>query len=234
MDGWMDRQVDKAPGLAWVPGRVKYRTACFSISWLFIWDFPSVSVHSTTAYYGYPRVPFTKTGLLLAFCLIFFLNHLRISCKHTIKYEGDPKHQNPFIKNCVLLLTCLNSSHLQSGLHWMQYTYRDGFSTAPNSFWTSLILVSFSASDVFCFTSSSWQNISLWGCFYSGETTKQSHSGQDLVNREGGAQGSCCFWLKVAEHSVWCGQVPIMKWANMLKKSSKRFTEAKHSLSQQH
>ena len=34
----------------------------------------------------------------------------------------------------VFILTCLNFSDLQTTLHWMQYTYRDIFSTALNSF----------------------------------------------------------------------------------------------------
>ena len=41
-----------------------------------------------------------------------------------------------FYKNCVFILTCLNFSHLQSTLFWMQYTYQDVFLTAQNSFWT--------------------------------------------------------------------------------------------------
>ena len=42
--------------------------------------------------------------------------------------------------------------------------------------------------------------------FSSGET-KESHSGQDQVNRECMAWGSHRFWSKTAEHSAWCGQV---------------------------
>ena len=46
------------------------------------------------------------------------------------------------------------------------------------------------------------------------------------------------FLVKSPEHSVQCGQVthksPMIKWANMLNEpSKKKFTEAKHSLSQQ-
>ena len=41
--------------------------------------------------------------------------------------RGTQKTQNLFIKNCVVILTCLNSSHLQSTLPMMQYTYRDFF-----------------------------------------------------------------------------------------------------------
>ena len=49
--------------------------------------------------------------------------------------------------------------------------------------------------------------------------------------------GVMLFWSKTAEHSLWCGQVtpksPIMTWANTLNESSKKFTKAEHSLSQQ-
>ena len=42
--------------------------------------------------------------------------------------------QNLLIKNCVFILTCLNFSHLQNTLHWMQYNYWDVISTVQNSF----------------------------------------------------------------------------------------------------
>ena len=48
---------------------------------------------------------------------------------------GGPKDNwNFFYKNCVFILICSNFSHLQSALHLMQYTHRDIFSTAQNSF----------------------------------------------------------------------------------------------------
>ena len=49
-------------------------------------------------------------------------------------YNWGPKTQNLFIRNCVFILTYLNSSDLQSALYLMQYTYGDIFSTAQNSF----------------------------------------------------------------------------------------------------
>ena len=60
---------------------------------------------------------------------------LRVSCMHVAlgMYEGDPKKQNLFIKYCVFILTSLNFSHLQSTLHFIQYTHRDIFTTAQNS-----------------------------------------------------------------------------------------------------
>ena len=43
--------------------------------------------------------------------------------------------------------------------------------------------------------------------FFHPAKQKNSHSGWDQVNREGGTWGSCHFWSKTAEHSVCCGQV---------------------------
>ena len=42
--------------------------------------------------------------------------------------EGCPsKQKNLYMKNCVIILTCLDFSHLQSTLHLIQYTYQDIF-----------------------------------------------------------------------------------------------------------
>ena len=90
----------------------------------------------------------------------------------------------------------------------------------------SSILVHFSSSDVFCFTSSTSENVSLWGLFPSGGTKKKS-LGQDQVNREGREWGSHAIFgqkLLNTQHSVGrctC-KSPIMKQANMLKESSKK------------
>ena len=107
----------------------------------------------------------------------------------------------------------------------MQYTW-DVFSTAQNSFWTHLILMPFSAKPV-------------WGLFSSGET-KLSLWGSDQVNRAVGAQGSCCFWSKPDECSVWCKQVGAlvnhpawngqMCWKSLQKKkNSLKLTVASHN-----
>ena len=84
----------------------------------------------------------------------------------------------------------------------------------------------FDASVIFCFTSStSAKTFPFEDFFYPGKQKKKGHLGQDRVNREGGAKGSCYFWSKTAEHSVWTGAhiSPIVKWANVLKESSKKF-----------
>ena len=151
----------------------------------------------------------------------------------TTKYkERPPKSQNLFIKNCVCTLTCLIFSRLQSTLHLMQCTYRGVFSTAQNAFWTHqfwclLVLLPFFVSPL-----PHRQNISLWKLFSSRKQTKKSLR-YNWVNREGKIWESCCFWS--TQRSVGrCAHKPtIMKWANVLKESSKKLTESKCSLSQQ-
>ena len=76
--------------------------------------------------------------------------------KYLWLYEGWPPKWNLFIKNCVFILTRLNFSNLQSTLHEMQYTYRDIFFTAQNSFWTHQFWCLLALLPFFCFTSSTW------------------------------------------------------------------------------
>ena len=121
----------------------------------------------------------------------------------TYQRRTSPKW-NLFIKNCVFILTCLNFSHFQSTLHLMQYTFRGVFSHCLTQFLNSLILMPFSVSAVFCFTSSTW-TFPFEGFFHPGIQKKVA-----LVDRKGGARGSCRFWSKTAEHSGHCG------WVNML------------------
>ena len=63
--------------------------------------------------------------------------------------RGDARQSRVFI------LTCLNFSHLQSTVHLMQYAILSLFSYCSKQFLNSPILMLFSASAVFCFTSSS-------------------------------------------------------------------------------
>ena len=100
--------------------------------------------------------------------------------------RGDPENPEFIYKNCVFILTSLNFSHLQSTLHWMRYTCRDVFFHCPKQFLNSLILMPFSASAVFCLTSSTSAKCFPLRTFLSRETKKKCRSGQDRVNREGG------------------------------------------------
>ena len=123
------------------------------------------------------------------------------------RYERGPQKNLEFIyKGCVFILTCVNFSHLQSTLHFVHYTSQDFLSTAQNSFWTCWFWCLF----VFLLFLFHLLHIGK-KCFplrtFFHQGNKKSHSGGVGVNREGGAQGSYCFWSKSAEHSVRCGQV---------------------------
>ena len=109
----------------------------------------------------------------------------------------------------------------------MQCTYWDS-STAQNSFWTCLFWCLLVLLPFFLFgfpPLPHQQNVSLSGLFSS---WKQSCSGQDQVNREGEAWGSCHFLVKnwthttvwadaLINHPSWTGQ---RHWRNLKKKNS--------------
>ena len=137
----------------------------------------------------------------------------------------------------LFTLTCFNFSHLQSTLHLMQYNYGDIFSIAQNRFWTwfwcLLVLLLF-----FALPLPHWQNVTFEDFFHLGKQ-KNSRLGPDQVDGGTGHGDHAIFGQKLlnTQHSVsrCAHKTPTMKWANTLKASSKKFTEAerKHSLSQQ-
>ena len=141
-----------------------------------------------------------------------------------------PKTQNLFIKNCVLILTCLNFSHLQSTLHLMQYLSRR-FSTAQNSFWTwfwgllvLLLLCVSPCPSAKCFPFRTF--------FIQGNKEK-------VTRNKIGAWRSCLFLVKncwtlravwaggLLNHPSWVGQ---MCWGNLEKKNSLRLSAASHKV----
>ena len=101
----------------------------------------------------------------------------------------------------------------------------------------SLILIPFSASAVFCFTSSILaKHFSLRIFFIWGNKKNVSHSQIRWIRRVG--HGShAIFGPKLLNTQCSVGRcadkLPITKWANVLKESSKKFTKAERSLSQQ-
>ena len=138
----------------------------------------------------------------------------------------------------MFILTCLKLSHLQSTLHLMQYTYRDIFSTAQNSFWSPpfwffSVLLPYFVSPLL-----DGQNISLWGLFSSGKQKKSRLGKIRWIGRVG--TGVMPFWVKNwgTFSKVWASvgrctcKSLIMKGANALS-LQKQFTEARCSLSQQ-
>ena len=126
------------------------------------------------------------------------------------------------MKNCIFIFTCLNVSHLQSTLHWMQYTYWDIFSTAQNVFFNLLVLMPFSASATFCFTSSTLAKcFSLRTFFIQGNKQKKVSQGEIRWIGRVGHRGHAAFGQKLLNTQCGVGRCarksPIMKWANRVK-----------------
>ena len=147
---------------------------------------------------------------------------------------GNPKKaQNWFIKSCVFILTCLNFSTLQNLLHWVQQTYRDGFSHCSRQFLDSSILMPLALLPFLFQLFHISKTFPLEDSFHPG---KQSHSGRDRVNREGGHGRHAGFGQKLLD-TQQCGQVcsSITHHAmgKHIEKVFKKFTEAALSLSQQ-
>ena len=140
--------------------------------------------------------------------------------------RGNPSKPEFIYKN-LYILTCLNFSHLQSALHLMQCTY-----------WH--ILVPFSASVMLCFTfSTSAKYFPLRTFFIQGNKRKQTKVAWGetgwIVRVGHGGHDSFGQKLLNTQHGVgrYAHKSQIMKWANALKKSFKKFTKAEHNLSQQ-
>ena len=82
----------------------------------------------------------------------------------------------------------------------------------------------FSASAIFCFTSSTWSKCFPWGLFSIWGNKTESLS-RDLVHRDSGVHRSCHFLVKNrwTQHGVGrcTTKSPIVKWTNALKEFSK-------------
>ena len=134
------------------------------------------------------------------------------------------------LKKCVYFLTCLNFSFLWIILHLMQYTYEDFFPLLLKTIFELIDFDAFSTLPFFVSPFPYQQSVSLWGKLkevtqgkikWIGRVGHGSHAmfGQKLLNTQHG-MGRCAHIS------------PIMKWVNTFKESSKKFTEAEHSLSQ--
>ena len=106
----------------------------------------------------------------------------------------------------------------------MQYTCWDVFPTAQ--FLSPLILIPFSASAIFCFTSStSAKHFPLRTFFFSSRETKKSHKGQDRANRVKNCWMCSVVWAGAPiNHPSWNGQ---MSW--VFKKNSLKLNAASHN-----
>ena len=114
------------------------------------------------------------------------------------KIWGDPQNRNLFIilyvYSYMFKLQSPSKSSPFDAMHLLRPTAQNSFRT--HQFWCLLVLLLFC---LFVSPVPHWWNVSLWGIPSSRET-KESHLGQDQVNKEGRALGSCCFWSKTAEH----------------------------------
>ena len=115
------------------------------------------------------------------------------------KYKGDPPKQILFILYMFKLQSPSKYS-LFATIHLSRL-----FSTAQK-FLNLLILMSFSASAFFCFTSSTLAKLFSFGK----NKIKKSLRARSGEWGEGEPQGLCLFWSKTAEHSEQCGQVCLL------------------------
>ena len=153
--------------------------------------------------------------------------------------RGVPPKQNLFMKHCVFIFACLNFSPF-AGLSI-------GCNTPVETFVLLLKTVSERVdSDAFQCVYHFYFHFFHMGKTFPledfprprGKRTK-SYSGRAWVNRAAGARGSCRFWLKTAENSVWCGQVstPHHEMGKRLErvfKKERKFADTEHNLSPQH
>ena len=145
--------------------------------------------------------------------------------------KGTPKMEFIYKKFCIYsYMFKLQSPSMYCPFDAIQLLRH--FFHCSKQFLNSLVLMPFSASAIFCITSSTLANISLWGDFSSG---KKKLPRVRLGNKEDGTQARRHFWSNT-KCSLGRGacKSPTMKWGNALKETSKKFTKAERSLSQQH
>ena len=123
--------------------------------------------------------------------------------KHQRVVQGRPPKTEFIYKNCVFILTFkLQSPSKYSPVDAIHLW--DFFPLRKTSFWTCwfwcLLVVL-----PFLFHLFHIGKMFPFEDFFHPRKQKKSRLGQDRVNRERGARGSCCFGSKIDQHSVWCG-----------------------------
>ena len=161
----------------------------------------------------------------------------RLAKEHNTK--GDPLSPEFIYKKvCVYsyMFKCQSSS--KYSLFDAKYLSRC-FSRCSKQFWNLLILMAFSASVIFCFSSSTSAKCFPLRTFLIQGNKKKKSLGVILVNMEAGwiiglrpLLVKNCWTLNMAGRCT-C-KPPIMKRGNALKVFQKEFTEAKCSLSHHH
>ena len=152
------------------------------------------------------------------------------TCNSYLEYEGDPKIIFIY-ENLSIYSYRFKFSHLQSTLHLMQYIYQDFFSHCSKYFWTCQLQCCLVLLPIFCFTSPALAKHVPYRTFFIHRSKKKSLLEWDWVLGNVGHGGHDVFSQKLLNTqsgvSRWVCKSPIMKWANMLKVSSKKkFTKA--------
>ena len=161
--------------------------------------------------------PPTVTGRVKrnTYTLICFLSS---AYPHAVQiYEGELPKLDLFIKERILILRCLNFSHLQSPLHLVQSTYWDPFSTAQNSFltlqfWCLLVLLL-----LFVSSHPHQQNVAFSKLFLPGKQKKVAWVEIRWIGRVGHRGDAVC-GQKLLNTQLGVARCtrksPFMKWAN--------------------
>ena len=135
-------------------------------------------------------------------CVCSHIHHSSIQIQ-----GGDLKNQNLFIKIVYLFLHVSISVTLQCSPFDAIYLSRHFFHCSK-MFLKSLILMPFSVSADFCFTSSTLtKHFPLWTFFYLEKQTNKKSLGARSGEQGGWGTGDMLFGVKTCEHSVQCGQV---------------------------
>ena len=162
--------------------------------------------------------------------------HAKEKKKNSYLYKGGPKKsQNLLIKMCtysyMFKLPSPSKCPPCDAMHLSRYFFH------CSKLWNLSILMPFSASTVFCFTSSTSAKCFPLRLFFMKGNKREVVQGEIRWIGRVGHAGYCQFLVKHSWTQRGVGRYapksPVMKWANALKESSKKFTEAEHSLSQQ-
>ena len=148
------------------------------------------------------------------------------ACIFIYLYEGGPPTLEFIYKKVCIYFNMFKLRSPSKYSPFDEYTYEDIFSHCSKQFLNSSILMLFSAPAIFCFTSSISAKCFLWGHFSSRETKKKVTQGKIGWIRRLGNGGNAVFGKKLLNTqcsvSRYASKSPIMKWANTLKKSSKK------------
>ena len=161
-----------------------------------------LSLHNHVSQYILNKYICVHTCMYVHMCV-----YVHTYMTHIWNMTGGPKMEFVYKKLCIYsYMFKLQSSSKHSPFDIIYLTRR--FFYCWKQFLNSSILMPFSASAIFYFTSSTLAKHFRLRTFFIGET-KMVTQGEIRVNRKDGPLGSCHFWSKTVEHSAWCGQVHL-------------------------